>query len=170
MENTELLQQILAAIKQGNDALRAELLGEMQRSLETLKAEMQTSQETLKAEMQRSQETLKAEMQTSQETLKAEMQRSQEMLKKDIIDQIVDAMNIQSEMLVKTIDKRVTEAETRINVKIEHEIDHHLQALHDGYKLNHEKNKRQDARLHNLDGRVERLEVRMDVLEHHKTV
>lgn len=132
MDNNELLEQILTAIKQGNDALRTEF-------------------------------------RESQEALRTEFQESQEALKKDIIDQIVEAMNIQSEGLTRMIDKRVSQAETRINMKIEHEIAHHLQALHDGYKLNHDKNEKQDARLRNLDGRVGRLEVRMDILEKHQT-
>lgn len=91
------------------------------------------------------------------------------MLKKDLVDQVVEAMNIQSEMLIKTTDKRVAEAETRINMKIEHETSDQLKALHDGCQLNHEKNEKQDVRLRNLDGRVGRLEVRMDVLEEHRT-
>lgn len=136
MENTELLERLLAAIAQGNETLRREI---------------------------------REEIRGSQEILRTEFRESQEALKKDIIDQVVEAMNTQSEALVKMIDKRVSEAETRINIKLEHEIDHQLKALLDGYKLNHDKNQKQDARLDKLDSRVERLEVRMDVLEEHKT-
>lgn len=118
-------------------------------------------------------EQLRILIEQGQEAFRAELQKGQEALRKDIIDRVACAMNIQSETLIeritKEIDKRVTEAETRINIKIENEIDGKLKALFDGYQLNRENYLEMEARTEKLDGRVERLEIRMDVLEKHKT-
>lgn len=121
MENTELLERLLAAIEQSNDALRKEIL------------------------------------------------EGQETLRKEIIDQATKAMSAQSEMIMGKIDQKVYEAETRINIKIEHEIDRQLKALFDGYQLNYDKNMELVQRTEKLDSRVQRLEIRMDILEGHKT-
>lgn len=136
MENNGLLEQILAAIKV-----------------------LEQRQESLHKEIQR-------DIRERQEILQTEFREGLASLKTDLIDQVIEAMNTQSEGLARMIDKRVTEAETRINIKIEHEIDHQLKALLDGYKLNHDKNEKQDTHLSKLDGRVERLEVRVGALEH----
>lgn len=118
-------------------------------------------------------EQLRILIEQGQEAFRVEFQEGQEALRKDIIDRVACAMNIQSETLIeritKEIDKRVTEAETRINIKIENEIDGKLKALFDGYQLNRENYLEMEARTEKLDGRVERLEIRMDVLEKHKT-
>ena len=50
------------------------------------------------------------------------------------------------------------EAETRINTKIENDITRRLDALTDGYKLNHEKQYELERELEDLKRRVERLE------------
>lgn len=129
--------------------------------------------EQLRILIEQGQEAFRAELQKGQEALRVEFQEGQEALRRDIIDRVAYAMNIQSETLIeritKEIDKRVTEAETRINIKIENEIDGKLKALFDGYQLNRENYLEMEARSEKLDGRVERLEIRMDVLEKHKT-
>lgn len=97
------------------------------------------------------------------------IEQNNETLRKSIIDQVTKAMSAQSQMLIEQIDQKVSDAETRINIKIEHEIDRQLKALFDGYQLNYDKNLELSQHIEKLDSRVERLEVRMDILEEHKT-
>ena len=57
----------------------------------------------------------------------------------DLLNQVLAAMNDQTETLVKMMKEEIHNAETRINTKIESEVTQRLDALTDGYKLNHEK-------------------------------
>lgn len=158
MENTELLERLLAAIEQSNDTLRKEILEGQESLAQTLREEFQKGQDTLRKEILEGQESLA-------DTLRVEFREGQDALRKDMME----ALDTRSDAFVERIDRKIKEAETRINIKIENEVDGKLKALFDGYYLNHDQNERQDARIHSLDSRVERLEIRMDILEEHRT-
>lgn len=87
----------------------------------------------------------------------------------ELMAQVLAAMQEQTEVLVKMIDerieKRVSEAETRINIKIEHEISRKIEALFDGYKLTHEKQWELERQTDRLQSRLEELEDRVTMLE-----
>lgn len=76
----------------------------------------------------------------------------------DLLNQVLAAMNDQTETLVKMMKEEIHDAETRINTKIESEVTQRLDALTDGYKLNHEKQWELERELIDLKRRVERLE------------
>ena len=76
----------------------------------------------------------------------------------DLLNQVIAAMNDQTETLVKMVKEEIHNAETRINTKIESEVTQRLDALTDGYKLNHEKQWELERELIDLKRRVERLE------------
>lgn len=76
----------------------------------------------------------------------------------DLLNQVLAAMNDQTETLVKMVKEEIHDAETRINTKIESEVTQRLDALTDGYKLNHEKQWELERELIDLKRRVERLE------------
>ena len=76
----------------------------------------------------------------------------------DLLNQVLAAMNDQTETLVKMMKEEIHDAETRINTKIESEVTQRLDALTDGYKLNHEKQWELERELADLKRRVERLE------------
>lgn len=76
----------------------------------------------------------------------------------DLLNQVLAAMNDQTETLVKMMKEEIHNAETRINTKIESEVTQRLDALTDGYKLNHEKQWELERELIDLKRRVERLE------------
>ena len=76
----------------------------------------------------------------------------------DLLNQVLAAMNDQTETLVKMVKEDLHNAETRINTKIESEVTQRLDALTDGYKLNHEKQWELERELIDLKRRVERLE------------
>ncbi|WP_368182181.1 hypothetical protein [Anaerotruncus rubiinfantis] len=76
----------------------------------------------------------------------------------DLLNQVLAAMNDQTETLVKMVKEEIHNAETRINTKIESEVTQRLDALTDGYKLNHEKQWELERELIDLKRRVERLE------------
>ena len=73
----------------------------------------------------------------------------------ELLSQVLAAMQEQTE----TLTRMVKESESRINVKIENEITRRLDALTDGYKLNHEKQYELERRLEAVERRLERLEV-----------
>lgn len=73
----------------------------------------------------------------------------------ELLSQVLAAMQEQTE----TLTRMVKESESRINVKIENEITKRLDALTDGYKLNHEKQYELERRLEAVERRLERLEV-----------
>ncbi|MEG1942763.1 MAG: hypothetical protein RR049_03020 [Angelakisella sp.] len=86
-----------------------------------------------------------------------------------LFNQMIAAMNDQTEMIgkmmfdfkdetIKIIDKKIDEAETRINIKIENEVSGRIDALFDGYKLTHEKQYELERDFADLKRRVERLE------------
>lgn len=76
----------------------------------------------------------------------------------DLLNQVLAAMNDQTETLVKMVKEEIHDAETRINTKIESEVTQRLDALTDEYKLNHEKQWELERELIDLKRRVERLE------------
>ena len=80
------------------------------------------------------------------------------MYNNDLLNQVLAAMNDQTETLVKMMKEEIHNAETRINTKIESEVTQRLDALTDGYKLNHEKQWELERELIDLKRRVERLE------------
>lgn len=108
---------------------------------------------------------LREEVQNSQELLRKEIRESQEALKKDLIEQVVDQMNLQLEAIETIIDKKIAEAETRVNVKIENEVDGKLKALFDGYQSAHEKQWELERRTGQLQDQVDGLEIRVEALE-----
>ena len=108
---------------------------------------------------------LREEVQNSQELLRKEIRESQEALKKDLIEQVVDQMNLQLEAIETIIDKKIAEAETQVNVKIENEVDSKLKALFDGYQSAHEKQWELERRTGQLQDQVDGLEIRVEALE-----
>lgn len=72
----------------------------------------------------------------------------------ELLNQVLAAMQEQTQ----TITRMMQDTETRINTKIESEVTRRLDALTDGYKLNHEKQYELERKLEALERRVERLE------------
>ena len=70
------------------------------------------------------------------------------MTDKELMEQFQTIIEMMGTLATK---QDVREAETRINIKIENELTRRLDALTDGYKLNHEKQ-------YELERRVEALE------------
>lgn len=106
-------------------------------------------------------EQVLAALDRSQETLRQEMA----VMKKDLTEQFVAAMNEQTEMLTKMVDKRVAEAESRLDMKIEHEVSHKIETLFDGYKLNHEKQWELERKTGQLQLQIDEMEARLAALE-----
>lgn len=75
-----------------------------------------------------------------------------------LFNQMIAALNDQTEVMSKIIDRKIGEAETRINIKIENEVSGRIDALFDGYKLTHEKQYELERDFADLKRRVERLE------------
>ena len=76
----------------------------------------------------------------------------------ELLNQVLAAMQEQTDTLTKMVGQKISDAETRINTKIESEVTQRLDALTDGYKLNHEKQWELERKLDALERRVERLE------------
>ena len=76
----------------------------------------------------------------------------------ELLNQVLAAMQEQTDTLTKMVEQKISDAETRINTKIENEVTQRLDALTDGYKLNHEKQWELERKLDALERRVERLE------------
>jgi len=161
MENAELLERLLAVMEQNQTLLRKEIREGQESLREEIRKEFREGQESLREEFREGQESLREEFREGQESLR----RSQEVIKKDLIEQFTAAMNEQSEMLIKVMDKKVHEAETRINIKIEHEVDSKIKALFDGYQLAHEKQWELERHTERLQNQVDELETRVETLE-----
>ncbi|RGX57041.1 hypothetical protein DWV16_01615 [Anaerotruncus sp. AF02-27] len=74
---------------------------------------------------------------------------------KELLEQFQTIIDMMGKMATK---EDIHDAETRINTKIESEVTQRLDALTDGYKLNHEKQWELERELEALKRRVERLE------------
>ena len=74
---------------------------------------------------------------------------------KELLEQFQTIIDMMGKMATK---EDIHDAETRINTKIESEVTQRLDALTDGYKLNHEKQWELERELADLKRRVERLE------------
>ncbi len=77
------------------------------------------------------------------------------MTDKELTEQLQTIIEMMGTLATK---QDVREAETRINIKIENELTRRLDALTDGYKLNHEKQYELERRMEALERRIERLE------------
>ncbi len=88
----------------------------------------------------------------------------------ELLSQVLAAMQEQTEVLTRMMDSKIEasenrtagliqEAETRIKVMIENDVTKRLDALTDGYKLNHEKQYELERRMEALERRLERLEI-----------
>ncbi|WP_368234433.1 hypothetical protein [Anaerotruncus rubiinfantis] len=74
---------------------------------------------------------------------------------KELLEQFQTIIDMMGKMATK---EDIHDAEIRINTKIESEVTQRLDALTDGYKLNHEKQWELERELADLKRRVERLE------------
>ena len=88
----------------------------------------------------------------------------------ELLSQVLAAMQEQTEVLTCMMDSKIEasenrtagliqEAETRIKIMIENDVTKRLDALTDGYKLNHEKQYELERRMEALERRLERLEI-----------
>ena len=105
------------------------------------------------------------EIRKGQELLRKEFQEGQTALKNDLVEQFTEAMNTHAEAVDRIMLKRMRELETRLNVKIENEVDGKLKALFDGYQSAHEKQWELERRTGQLQDQVDGLEIRVEALE-----
>lgn len=64
------------------------------------------------------------------------------------------------EQMERRLTDKIEDSEMRVSTKIENEITQRLNALTDGYKLNHEKQWELEHRVEDLESRIMRLEVK----------
>lgn len=136
MENAELLERLLAALEQSEGRLEARLEAH-----------------------------LREEIRNSQELLRKEFQEGQSALRNDLIGQFTEAMNTHTEAIDRVMSKRFQEIETRLNVKIENEVNSKLKALFDGYQSALEKQWELERHTGKLQDQVDGLEIRVGALE-----
>ena len=83
----------------------------------------------------------------------------------ELLNQVLAAMQEQTEMLTRMVKAEVSRAvdaaETRINLKIENEVTGRIDSLFDGYKLAHEKQWELEHRMLKLESRLDRLETKV---------
>ena len=91
------------------------------------------------------------------------------MEKDGLLDQVLQAMQEQTEVLTKMISEKVaaeiSAAETRINLKIENEVIGKMEALFDGYKLTHEKQWEMERKSQQMEEDISKLKARVSALE-----
>ena len=91
------------------------------------------------------------------------------MEKDGLLEQVLQAMQEQTEVLTKMISEKVaaeiSAAETRINLKIENEVIGKMEALFDGYKLTHEKQWEMERKSQQLEEDISKLKARVSALE-----
>lgn len=78
----------------------------------------------------------------------------------ELLNQIVQLFEEQTESLTKMMDEKIRESETRINLKIENDVTKRIDALFDGYKLTHEKQWELEREVENIKRRLELLEAK----------
>lgn len=83
------------------------------------------------------------------------------MEKDGLLEQVLQAMQEQTEVLTKMI----SETETRINLKIENEVIGKMEALFDGYKLTHEKQWEMERKSQQMEEDISELKARVSALE-----
>lgn len=83
------------------------------------------------------------------------------MEKDGLLEQVLQAMQEQTEVLTKMI----SETETRINLKIENEVIGKMEALFDGYKLTHEKQWEMERKSQQMEDDISELKARVSALE-----
>lgn len=79
----------------------------------------------------------------------------------ELLNQVLAAMQEQTEVLTKMVDEKIDAAERRINIKIENEVTKRIDSLFDGYKLVHEKQWELEHEVIALKERLERLEAKV---------
>ena len=91
------------------------------------------------------------------------------MVKDGLLEQVLQAMQEQTEVLTKMISEKVaaeiSAAETRINLKIENEVIGKMEALFDGYKLTHEKQWEMERKSQQMEEDISKLKARVSALE-----
>ena len=91
------------------------------------------------------------------------------MEKDGLLEQVLQAMQEQTEVLTKMISEKVaaeiSAAETRINLKIENEVIGKMEALFDGYKLTHEKQWEMERKSQQMEEDISKLKARVSALE-----
>ncbi|MCI8756641.1 MAG: hypothetical protein HFG18_08655 [Oscillospiraceae bacterium] len=91
------------------------------------------------------------------------------MEKDGLLEQVLQAMQEQTEVLTKMISEKVaaeiSAAETRINLKIENEVIGKMEALFDGYKLTHEKQWEMERKSQQMEDDISKLKARVSALE-----
>ena len=94
----------------------------------------------------------------------------------ELLNQVLAAMQEQTEVLTKMIHTQISESEaktaqkiqdleTRISLKIENDITRRLDSLVDGYKLTHEKQWELEKRTQDLQDQLSDLQTRLAALE-----
>ena len=91
------------------------------------------------------------------------------MEKDGLLEQVLQAMQEQTEVLTKMISEKVaaeiSAAETRINLKIENEVIGKMEALFDGYKLTHENQWEMERKSQQMEDDISKLKARVSALE-----
>ena len=91
------------------------------------------------------------------------------MEKDGLLEQVLQAMQEQTEVLTKMISEKVaaeiSAAETRINLKIENEVIGKMEALFDGYKLTQEKQWEMERKSQQMEEDISELKARVSALE-----
>jgi len=146
MDNNELLAQVLAAINERTDALEKKL-DERIDALET-----RFNERT---------DALEKKLDERTAALDQKLEERTDLLMRMIHEQSV----VLTEKLTEKMYEVSREAETRVNLKIEHEVSKKIESLFDGYKLAHEKQWELDRENQQLRDRVEAIEVRLAALE-----
>lgn len=80
---------------------------------------------------------------------------------KELISQIAEMMEHQTQGLIKYVDEKFEEYSKRIEIKIENEVSKKIEALFDGYKLTHEKQWELERKVDALARAVEELQARI---------
>ncbi|MEG1687876.1 MAG: hypothetical protein RR185_08295 [Angelakisella sp.] len=73
----------------------------------------------------------------------------------ELLQQVVVLLQEQTKTIGELMDTRIATLETRLDLKLENEVCHRIDALFDGYKLTHEKQ-------WELEREVEQLKARLD--------
>lgn len=87
----------------------------------------------------------------------------------ELLTQVLEALQAQTNAIEALVDRRVSQAETRLNIKIENDVSQRIEGLFDGYKLTHEKQWELERALERktteLQMQIDVLQARLDKLE-----
>ena len=86
-------------------------------------------------------------------------------MEKDLIAQIAEMMEQQTQGLMNYIDSRIDGLETRTQVFIENNVSKKIESLFDGYKLNHVKQWELERKTEHLEAQLEDLKTRLAAIE-----